>query len=586
MCIRDRGVSLAVEATRQPTTDSLRRAGAVTGWPPGGRAARRPGGWVPPPAPSGPPRRRSRIGTARRRGPRWPRPRPGPAQGRRCSTRRALAWSPVPCRASRPRSWPGTRTEPRSALPVAAYVRRSRRWRRPTAGRTTCAAVGRRRRAAAARPWPAAGTASCTPSAAAGPDRSARRRRRRTDVGPKPSSATASASGGARPAARRPRRPSRAPPRPLCRHRALRHPTAGRRRDRGGGRPRCRHSGRGGARLGRRGRLAAGRAPPGADAVADDGFGPASVRLRRRLADRSGPAAALGVHDAVPAAGQGRAAAARRRLRRTYAATGSADRGSVLVPGHERGRLARHGTGDHANALRVEHRRPCAGPGRGRGHRGPRRRAVPIRDLRRGGPLGAGGGTQPPGRRAARPPGGHPVTAPARRNESVVGCRVASTASDTPRSDRSTGESDMAPELQTADDLRGQPLPVRARPTAPGAGTARPVRRGPPAVPLWQGLLRQARPKQWAKNVLVVAAPGAAGVLTHRNELGLTALAFVAFCLTASGVYYLNDARDIESDRLHPKKRHRPMAAGVVPLRLGIAVGLGPVSYTHLTLPT
>jgi len=133
----------------------------------------------------------------------------------------------------------------------------------------------------------------------------------------------------------------------------------------------------------------------------------------------------------------------------------------------------------------------------------------------------------------------------------------------------------MAPELRTADELRGQAIPVRARPTAPGAGTARPVRRGAPAVRLWQGLLRQARPKQWAKNVLVVAAPGAAGVLTHRSELGLTALAFVAFCLTASGVYYLNDARDIESDRLHPKKRHRPMAAGVVPLRLGIAVGLG-----------
>lgn len=115
----------------------------------------------------------------------------------------------------------------------------------------------------------------------------------------------------------------------------------------------------------------------------------------------------------------------------------------------------------------------------------------------------------------------------------------------------------------------GQPTPTLPAPARP-----RSRRTTGGARALAAGLLREARPKQWAKNVLVAAAPGAAGVLTQPRALGLTALAILAFCLTASGVYYLNDARDVEADRLHPRKRHRPLAAGVVPLRLGVAVGL------------
>jgi decaprenyl-phosphate phosphoribosyltransferase len=74
-------------------------------------------------------------------------------------------------------------------------------------------------------------------------------------------------------------------------------------------------------------------------------------------------------------------------------------------------------------------------------------------------------------------------------------------------------------------------------------------------------VLRALRPKQWAKNVLVVAAPAAAGVLSHGDVLGNVALAFVAFCLISSATYLLNDVRDLESDRLHPVKRTRPIAA-------------------------
>ena len=86
-------------------------------------------------------------------------------------------------------------------------------------------------------------------------------------------------------------------------------------------------------------------------------------------------------------------------------------------------------------------------------------------------------------------------------------------------------------------------------------------------------LLRTARPRQWVKNVLVAAAPGAAGVLTHGSALWRTAVAFVAFTLAASGTYFLNDSFDVEADRRHPTKRRRPIAAGEVPVRTAQVVG-------------
>ncbi len=83
-------------------------------------------------------------------------------------------------------------------------------------------------------------------------------------------------------------------------------------------------------------------------------------------------------------------------------------------------------------------------------------------------------------------------------------------------------------------------------------------------------LVRLARPKQWLKNVLVVAAPGAAGVLTHPQPAFRTAIAFVCFCLAASSTYFLNDAIDVEGDRRHPTKRTRPIAAGEVSPRTAV----------------
>ncbi|WP_298131073.1 decaprenyl-phosphate phosphoribosyltransferase [Micropruina sp.] len=79
------------------------------------------------------------------------------------------------------------------------------------------------------------------------------------------------------------------------------------------------------------------------------------------------------------------------------------------------------------------------------------------------------------------------------------------------------------------------------------------------ALPAW---LRAMRPKQWVKNILVFAAPVAAGALFDSRVLVNTLWAFVAFSLISASIYLINDVRDVEADRLHPKKRFRPIAAG------------------------
>jgi decaprenyl-phosphate phosphoribosyltransferase len=92
-------------------------------------------------------------------------------------------------------------------------------------------------------------------------------------------------------------------------------------------------------------------------------------------------------------------------------------------------------------------------------------------------------------------------------------------------------------------------------------------------VSLPAALLREARPKQWVKNVLVFAAPGAAGLLDNGETLGRALLMFAAFCLASSGTYYWNDILDVDQDRNHPTKRDRPIASGAIPLPIARAVG-------------
>jgi decaprenyl-phosphate phosphoribosyltransferase len=88
------------------------------------------------------------------------------------------------------------------------------------------------------------------------------------------------------------------------------------------------------------------------------------------------------------------------------------------------------------------------------------------------------------------------------------------------------------------------------------------------------GLAKAARPRQWVKNVLVLAAPLASADLTQIGVLTKAAVAFFAFCLAASAVYLLNDAIDVAEDRAHPVKCNRPIAAGRVPVRLAMTVSV------------
>jgi decaprenyl-phosphate phosphoribosyltransferase len=78
------------------------------------------------------------------------------------------------------------------------------------------------------------------------------------------------------------------------------------------------------------------------------------------------------------------------------------------------------------------------------------------------------------------------------------------------------------------------------------------------------------RPRQWTKNILVFAAPLGAGRLFEPDILLPSIGAFVAFCLISSATYLINDIRDVEADRAHPKKQHRAIASGR--LSVGAAV--------------
>ncbi|WP_407078030.1 decaprenyl-phosphate phosphoribosyltransferase [Streptomyces sp. NPDC126499] len=114
---------------------------------------------------------------------------------------------------------------------------------------------------------------------------------------------------------------------------------------------------------------------------------------------------------------------------------------------------------------------------------------------------------------------------------------------------------------------------------APEPAVARQAPGRPGALAVARGLVRTARPRQWVKNTLVLAAPLAAGQLASWSGAARLGLVFALFTAAASAVYLVNDARDAEADRAHPVKRHRPVAAGLVPVPLayvtGTVLGLG-----------
>lgn len=79
-------------------------------------------------------------------------------------------------------------------------------------------------------------------------------------------------------------------------------------------------------------------------------------------------------------------------------------------------------------------------------------------------------------------------------------------------------------------------------------------------------LIQALRVYQWSKNLLVFAALLFAQEFFHTDKLLTSLLAFIAFCMAASATYLFNDLQDVENDRLHPKKRHRPIASGALPV--------------------
>jgi 4-hydroxybenzoate polyprenyltransferase len=85
---------------------------------------------------------------------------------------------------------------------------------------------------------------------------------------------------------------------------------------------------------------------------------------------------------------------------------------------------------------------------------------------------------------------------------------------------------------------------------------------------MWLALLKNMRPKQWAKNVLIFAGLVFDRQLTVLPALHSTLIGFGLFCLLTSSIYLINDLIDLQADRKHPKKKHRPLASGALPVWL------------------
>jgi 4-hydroxybenzoate polyprenyltransferase len=90
----------------------------------------------------------------------------------------------------------------------------------------------------------------------------------------------------------------------------------------------------------------------------------------------------------------------------------------------------------------------------------------------------------------------------------------------------------------------------------------------------WGALIRLLRPHQWLKNGFVFVGLLFGHAWHDERIVVLAGLAFLAFCLTSSAAYVLNDLTDREQDRLHPEKRHRPLASGAVGVRAALAAAV------------
>ena len=93
-------------------------------------------------------------------------------------------------------------------------------------------------------------------------------------------------------------------------------------------------------------------------------------------------------------------------------------------------------------------------------------------------------------------------------------------------------------------------------------------------------IIKTMRPKQWIKNVFVLAAVVFDRQLTNTESLMITLLAMLLFCLASSLVYIINDLADVEADRQHPQKQHRPLASGELP-GIGLSARWSSWGWSH-----
>jgi 4-hydroxybenzoate polyprenyltransferase len=132
----------------------------------------------------------------------------------------------------------------------------------------------------------------------------------------------------------------------------------------------------------------------------------------------------------------------------------------------------------------------------------------------------------------------------------------------------------------TGDTLETTPVPEVTQQQNRASSSAFPVPAliGASAVTtqVWL-LIKGMRPRQWTKNVLVFAGITFAGRLLDGISLARALIAFAVFCLLAGATYLINDLADLEQDRVHLSKRHRPLASGRLAKRtvyIGIAASL------------
>ena len=93
-------------------------------------------------------------------------------------------------------------------------------------------------------------------------------------------------------------------------------------------------------------------------------------------------------------------------------------------------------------------------------------------------------------------------------------------------------------------------------------------------------IVRSARPRQWLKNVSLFTCLVFSGWLFIADKFWQTAYATLIFCITTSAVYIFNDIIDAPMDRLHPLKKNRPIASGLLPLPIALFVAIALIIFS------